>query len=143
MTILQIDRTSAFNPMALIGWSIAEQDERSLALAEVDLTKVSFEMILKERESSVAHEEKLKHLKNAGHIRLDVKVFQILWENQHLIPESWKDHPYILFEGTVLRGSDGCLCVLCLYWWHGERHWRCLGLGYRSVIDSVSAVLAS
>jgi hypothetical protein len=117
--VIPIDRTSAFDPVAFIGegWSIVEEDERSLALGEVDLTKVNFETMLKERESSVVGEEKLKRLKDAGHIRLDAKVFQTLWENQHLIPASWKEPTngnttYVFFDGTILRHSRGGRYVL-------------------------------
>lgn len=148
--VIPIDRTSAFDPVAFIGegWSIVEEDERSLKLGEVDLTKVNFETMLKERESSVVGEEKLKRLKDAGHIRLDAKVFQTLWENQHLIPASWKEPTngnttYVFFDGTILRRSDGRRCVLCLYWDDGEWHWYYLWLDNWWRANDPSAVLAS
>ena len=132
MTILQIDRTSAFDPVAFVGegWSIVEEDERSLALAEIDLTKINFEVTLKEGEGTIDGEEKLKRLKDAGHIRLDAKVLQTLWENQHLIPVSWKEPTngktiYVFFDGTILwdRLSGGCF-VLYLFWNEGESEWN-------------------
>ncbi len=148
--VIPIDRTSAFDPVAFIGegWSIVEEDERSLALGEVDLTKVNFETMLKERESSVVGEEKLKRLKDAGHIRLDAKVFQTLWENQHLIPASWKEPTngnttYVFFDGTILRNSRGSRCVLCLYWDDGEWDWRYGWLDDKWDARYPSAVLAS
>jgi hypothetical protein len=60
--VIPIGRTSAFDPVAFIGegWSIAEEDERSLALTEVDLSKVNFETMLAEGENSVGGEEKPK-----------------------------------------------------------------------------------
>jgi hypothetical protein len=149
-SIVIIDRTSAFDPVAFlgVGWSIVEEDDRSLALAEVDLSKVNFETALAEGETSVGGEEKLKRLKEAGHIRLDVKVFQTFWENPHLIPESWKqktngDTTYIFFNGTILLSPCGDRCVLCLCWYVGKRYWRYGLLDAQWDADSHSAVLAN
>lgn len=161
--IVPIDRTKPFNPAEFIGagWTIwkgpkdgnglsgdEEQDERSLALTEVDLTAVQFKTMLEGRETSVKGETKLEHLKKAGNVRLDAKVFQTLWENQHLIPERWKEQTngnttFIYFDGTVLRGSLGDRCVLCLCWgggaWGRSVDW--LGSGWH--VNHPSAVLAS
>lgn len=154
--IINIDRTKSFD-LAFIGkdWNIwkgpadgsglegeEEQDTCSMALLKVDLTKVRFETTLKSNETSVTGEERLKRLKKVGHIRLDIKVFQMLWENQLLIPESWKEKGYIFFDGTVLRYSNGRRSVLCLYWQGGawSRSVRWLD-GGRSANDP-SAVLA-
>ena len=148
--VIPIGRTSAFDPVAFIGegWSIVEQDERSLKLSEVDLTKVNFETMLKDRESSVVGEEKLKRLIESGYIRLDAKVFQTLWENQHLIPESWKQKTngnttYIFFNGTFLRDSYGRRCVLYLCWDGGEWDWGCRWLDDEFDAFSPSLVLAN
>ena len=148
--ISRIDRTSAFDPVAFIGegWSIVEQDECSLALTEVDLTKVSFETMLKDGEKTVVGEEKLKRLIASGDIRLDAKVFQTLWENQHLIPASWKEPTngnttYVFFDGTILRNSYGNRCVLCLDWGVGRWNWHYRWLASRWYAYYPSAVLAS
>jgi hypothetical protein len=148
--VIPIDRTSAFDPVAFIGegWSIAEEDERSLALTEVDLSKVNFETMLAEGETSVGGEEKLKRLKEAGHIRLDAKAFQTFWENPHLIPESFKQKTYgnttcIFFDGTILRYSDGELFVLYLYWHDGKWNWHYDWLGIVWCANHPSAVLAT
>ena len=122
--VIKIDRTKLFNPTDFIGagWMIDEpQDEKSLALNELDLAKVRFETMLKAiGESSVAGEEKLKRLKEANHTRLDARIFQILWENQQLIPESWKEKingntRYIFFDGTILgsrvAAATSCACA--------------------------------
>jgi len=76
--IIPIDRTQPFDPVKSLGqgWTIDEQDERSLALNQVDLANVRLEYMLKKDESWIKGEEKLKRLKKAGHIRLDAKVFQ-------------------------------------------------------------------
>lgn len=148
--VIPIDRTSAFDPVTFIGegWSIVEEDERSLAFTEVDLSKINFETTLAEGETSVVGEEKLKRLKEAGHIRLDAKVFQTLWDNRHLIPESWKQKTngnttYIFFDGTILRDPDGRRYVLYLYWQSGEWSWSCSWLGGRWRAYVPSAILAS
>ena len=148
--VIPIDRSTAFNPAEFIGkgWTIEEQDERSLALTEVDLTVIRFETMLKDGETRINGEEKLRRLKKAGHIRLDAKVFQTLWENQHLIPERWKEKTnnnttYIFFDGSVLRSPDGDRGVLCLCWdgvgWDWDYDW--LGIDWDT--DYPSAVLAS
>ncbi len=148
--VISIDHTSAFDPVAFIGegWSIVEEDERSLKLTEVDLTKVSFETMLKDGEKTVVGEEKLKRLIASGDIRLDAKVFQTLWENQHLIPEAWKqptngNTTYVFFDGTILRHSRGNRCVLCLYGGGGKWRWFCLWLDRKWGARNPSAVLAS
>ena len=161
-SILRINRSTPFNPAKFLGegWSIwrgpadgdglsgnEEQDERSLALTEVDLSKVRFETCLHDGESSITGEEKLKRLKETGHIRLDAKVFQTLWENKDKIPESWKEKidgniRYIFFDGTTLRSPDGDRRVLSLYWSDGGWRWLCfwLSLDWRAL--NPSAVLA-
>lgn len=147
---LKIDRSKPFNPESFIGgdWSIEEQDERSLTLTEVDLSKVVFETTLGKNENRVKGEEKLKRLKEKNVIRLDAKIFQTLWENQNLIPEGWKEKTngsptFIFFDGTILRNSNGLRCVLDLCWRDGEWYWYYSWLGRGWHADDPSAVLAS
>lgn len=123
-TKLRIDRSQPVDPIKLLrpGWTIAEQDERSLALKEVDLSQVRLVHVLKLGERWVQGEEKIRRLKNAGYIRLDAKIFQTLWENQRLIPKSWRQktgrhETWIFFDGTVLASQkEDARCVLFLYW---------------------------
>jgi hypothetical protein len=148
--IIPIDRTAPFDPVKWLGqgWTIEEQDKRSLALEQVDLANVRLEHMLKKDESWIKGDEKLKRLKKAGYIRLDAKVFQTFWENQALIPESWKEKTngnttFIFFDGTILRDPYGSRYVLYLYWRDGRWHWSCHWLeGCWNVIYP-SAVLAS
>jgi len=149
-TIIPIDRTVPFNSAEFIGkdWKIAEEDERSLALAEVNLDEVCFESMLNQGETSIKGEVRLEWLKAAGHIRLDAKIFQTLWENQQLIPESWKEKingntRYIFFDGTVLLRPGGYRRVLYLYWDGGEWYWDYCWLAYGWDARNPSAVLAS
>jgi len=148
--IILIDRSQPFDPIKFLGkgWSFEEQDERSLALTELDLTKVRLEIMLMEGEAYINGEEKLRQLKKADYIRLDAKVFQTLWENQMLIPERWKektngDTTYIYFDGTVLRSPDGDRYVLCLDWSDGQWDWYYDWLGSGWDVLRPSAVLAS
>ena len=149
-SIIKIDRTRPFDPVKFLGegWSIAGQDKRSLALTEVDLTKVQLSTMLREGETSIRGEEHLKRLKKAGCVRLDAKVFQTLWENKELIPETWKERinenvRYIRFTGTELRRPGGGRCVLSLCWLAGRWGWGYGWLGCGWLSDSPSAVLAS
>jgi hypothetical protein len=141
---LQIDRTKPFDPVEFIGkgWTIDEQDKRSLDLNEIDLNKVSLETILKEGESIVNGEEKLKRLKESGKIRLDAFVFKTLWDNKELIPEEWEGK-YVSFDGTILRYSSGIRCVLYLYWSDGEWDWSYGWLDDDWSVRYPSAVFAS
>ncbi len=139
---LLIDRTQPFNPSTFIGdgWSIWKgpidgdglegeeaQDQRSLALYQLDLSAIRFRTMLKRGETSITGRERLERLKTSGNICLDAKVFQTLWENKNLIPESWKkkmegDPHFIYLDGTILCGPDGRCYVLSFYWL--DKKWR-------------------
>jgi hypothetical protein len=141
-----------FSPLSFIGdgWSILndETDTRSMALTELDLNKVQLVMMLKDGEVCIGGEENLKRLKASDYIRLDAGIFHTLWENQHVIPESWKEKVngntrYIFFYGTVIRDSGGSRYVLYLYWDYGAWDWGVYWLDYRWRDSGPSAVLAS
>jgi len=129
--IIKIVR-NRFNPAEFIGGGFSivteETDTRSAALTELDLNKVQQVTMLKNGESSIKGEEKLRRLKSSDYIRLDADIFLTLWENQHLIPELWKEKVngnirYVFFGGTILQDSVGFRHVLCLYWRDGAWHW--------------------
>ena len=148
--IIPIDRSVSFDPVKLLGqgWTVDEQDERSLSLNQVDLTRVRLEHMLEKDESWIKGEEKLKRLKKAGNIRLDAKVFQTLWENKALIPASWEKKTkgyttFILFDGTILRYSGGYRYVLALYWVDDRWNWGYDWLENGQNVGGLSAVLAS
>lgn len=156
--ILPVDRSKSFNSVKFIGmgWSIwkgpadgdglsgaEEQDERSLALTEVDLAKVRLESYLGHLGGYITGKVALARAKEMKHVCLDAKVSHALWENQHLIPESWKEKAYIFFDGTVLRSPHGTRCVLFLYWRGGQWDWLCSWLVSGRDVEGPSAVLAS
>ncbi len=141
--ILKIDRSKPLDLMTFVGegWSIwkgladsdglsgdEDQDNRSLALTEIDISKIELETTLKRGESSINGEQKQKRLKDDGRIRLDAKVFQTFWEDQSKIPEAWKKRvngniQYICFDGTILRIPGGDRSVLYLCWGGGSWSW--------------------
>ncbi|OGZ14432.1 MAG: hypothetical protein A3J08_04130 [Candidatus Lloydbacteria bacterium RIFCSPLOWO2_02_FULL_51_11] len=142
-----------FNPVGFLGegWRILyydETDARSIALTELDLIKVQLVTIFSDGELSITGEERLKRLKASDYIRLDADIFFTLWENQHLIPESWKKvngkTRYIFFDGTILRSPRGGHSVLYLYWWQedGAWSWGVYQLGTDWYDGDLSAVLA-
>ncbi|HMP67385.1 MAG TPA: hypothetical protein PKA60_01375 [Candidatus Paceibacterota bacterium] len=147
-----IDRSKPFDPKKInsLGneWKIVEEDERSLAITELDLSKVQYVDMLEDGETSIRGEEKLKRLKMDGRIRLDAKMSQTFWEDQSLIPESWKEKingntRCIFFDGTILRNPFGNSCVLYLYWGNGQWYWGYYLVGLRGFYDNhLSAVLA-
>jgi hypothetical protein len=149
--VITINR-NRFNPKKFVGdgWSILndETDSRSIALTELDLIKVELRTMLRDGESYVKGEERLKRLKSSDYIRLDADVFHTLFHNQHLIPKSWKEKfngntRYIHFEGTVLQRSDGVHFFLCLYWYDGRWDWSVTWLGQNLRGNNQSAVLTS
>lgn len=144
---IEINRSMPFDPAFFgRGWSIDEEDERALALTKIDLNNVSLEAMLKPDEIRISGEEWLKRLKEAGHIRLDAKVFQTLW-SQRLIPEKWKYSagddgvPRIFFEGTVLRNPRGRRCVPFLFWIDGAWGWGDDELGFNWYAGNSSSVV--
>lgn len=166
--IITIDRTTPFDPAKFKGlgkgWTIwkgpasgdglegeEDQDSRSLAIAELDLSKIRLEHMLTEDELKsdspyVNGEVKQGRLKD--HIRLDAKILQTFWENKHLIPEVWKKKTNgnitcVFFDGTILRSPDGNRDVLCLYWDYGEWHWNYNWLDNDFNANNPSAVLAT
>lgn len=126
-SIIKIDRSKPFDPSEFVdeGWTIDESDERSRARTEVDLARIQLEHMLRAEEKVITGEEMLRRLKANGHIRLDAKVLQTLWEHQEKIPEKWKEktngYPtFVFFDGTILRRANGHRFVLYLFWNGGE-----------------------
>lgn len=148
--IISLDRANPFDlkTYGSLGWAIEEQDERSLALTELDLGKIQRLSMHQPGETSLSRQGVLNRLKRGGHIRLDAKVLQILFEDKSLIPEAWKKRDDddriipIFFDGTVFRTSEGHLCTLCLFWGYDAGwHWLPHRLDLDSGPSDVSATL--
>jgi hypothetical protein len=130
-------------------WRIDEEDERSLALTEINLSDVRFEHMFDSKEPfMVSGEMRLERIKKAGYVRLDANIFQILFKNQYLIPEKWKkiESGYIkniYFDGTIFSNTHGNRYVLSMYWtgrcWGWCPHW--LGENSMYYSEIFSAVL--
>ncbi len=142
--ILTIDRVTPFNPTTFFGygWSIwrgpadragrrgeKQQDGRSLALTEVDFSKILLETCLREGESKITGEEKLRRLKASGRILLDARIGQALYREGGQKTLRWLHDThgitYVDFMGTELRGGPyGYRYVLCLYRGDGGSWYR-------------------
>ena len=125
---IKINRNNLFDPVQFMhhrGLEIEEQDARSIMLEEIDSSAISLESML-QNEKVIRGEEHLKRLKQLGHIRLDARIFQTFWENQHIIPEHWRgttdDPKHIFFDGTILRNHYGKY-VISMYW-DVDQKWR-------------------
>jgi hypothetical protein len=148
--LFQINRSKPFDPGKFVGrnWSIVEEDERSLGLAELDFSKISFESGLKEDERYITGEEKLKRLTALPEIRLDAKIGQALYEEKGQATLRFlHDHfgvSWMEFAGTILRDSGGRRYFLYLYRFVGRSwDWSYSWLGYVRNRGSVSPLLAS
>ena len=131
--VITIDRTTPFNPSGFINsdWSLLSQDERSLELLEVNISKVKLvPTILIGNETSTYYKKRMERLREQGGITLDAKVLLVLWKNQHLVPESWKQateegrYVEIFFDGTVLTGPKHYEYILCFAFRFGEWSWN-------------------
>ncbi len=160
---MMIDRSTPFNPAEFIGngWTIwrgpadgdglsgeEDQDERSLALTEIDPAAIFLETCLRDREDRITGEETIRRLKAAERIRLDAGIFSVFLENHMRIPKEWKKktngyRTFIFFNGTTLRSPWGYRYTLYLCFHDREWFWRYDRLGNDRSADDPSAVLAS
>ena len=164
--VLAINRLKPFNPSEFVGsgWAIwrgakntnglkgkEKQDTRSLALKEVDWSKVLFETCLKEGETRITGEEKLIRLEVSSRILLDAGIGRDLFldyqsNKENSVLEKLRRErgiTYLDFFGTILRNSDGYRYVLCLDWDVGRWYWRVRWLDRAWSAFGPSAVLAS
>lgn len=101
------------------GWIVEEQDERSVSIIELDLSKVELVTVLSEKEKHTSGKEKLKRLKKRDYIRLDYRVLREMVIG-NIIPEKWKekmrqeDITKIFFDGTIFRDKKGKRYVSCI-----------------------------
>lgn len=120
------------NQSLIPGWKPITQDVLALAAPEV-----TSESMLRSGEVFTSWRMRDHLLRSLKHIRLNALVFRTLWENQSLIPESWKSGALIAFEGTVLSSPSSRFYVLCLFWRDNGWHWDCVPLGFEEGVWSV------
>jgi hypothetical protein len=141
--ILAINRTTPpFDSASFIGsgWAIwrgqadgkgldgeEQQDDRSLALTEVDFARAHFETCLVEEETNITGEERLARLREMDLIRADANIGAALINEPGQTTLKWlyETHGVTWFElpGTELRRPGGGRCFLCLYR-RGAGQWR-------------------
>lgn len=139
---LIVDRSVPFDPSKFIspGWTIwkgpkiddgligeEEQGRRSLALTEVDFSKVFFETCLYPGETEISGEEKIIRHVALNHLCADAKIGPELLREKgqkilmYLLKE--KGIEYFELPGTILRSRRGHRYTLYLYWAPRERQW--------------------
>lgn len=129
-----------------------EQDARSLALTTLDITQVQLVVTSNDDRVYENGKERLDYLgMMADYIPLDACVFGTLFNDQRLIPESWKEKVngkirYIYFDGTTFRDPLGYRYAACLYWRDGRWNWsrgfnRSLGENHLSAVFPISEVI--
>lgn len=139
--ILVIDRSVAFDPLKVMGsgWTMwrgavdgkglegeIDQDERMLAVTEIDPRNMVFSHHLKPGESSVVCEEKLLREKQSGVLRLDPQaLIAMVNEPGQKTLKIFQAMGITWFEalGGVLRSPRGIRCALYAYAGGGRWHW--------------------
>jgi len=105
-------------PVLPPGWSVAPEKEQITSRVRGkfvwDKTKVALHLDPGQLGDGRLRGTKLRK-RLQGRPVLPVQVGGFLFAHQDLIPDEWKERGYIHFW-TVLRDSNGRLCVRCLYW---------------------------
>ncbi len=113
-------------------------DPRSLALTELEVSKIIFESCLKEGESPITGEEKVRRQKESDKIRLGANIFLPIWQNyearRHCSKDLILDWLYferkiynLDFTGTILRDPQGnrrIIRLVCSVDYHGYIDWN-------------------
>lgn len=127
-SIIRIDRSKPFDVQRLYknmeDYSLEEEDLRSIALVEIDLSKVKLVLSLQTGEVNIPRATHIERLKRMNVIRLDVQVREFLYRNQELIPESWRGEGArigntIDFDGTVYKCPDDRMYFSLSWHTHG------------------------
>lgn len=121
----------SFDPAKFIGegWRLGKRDPRSRTVREIDVSKILLETRLEKNETFTDGDERIRRLDNAKRVRLNTDAFLAFWENQHMIPESWKANEkgetlYVFFDGDELLSPYGSRYSLYLYWNDGRWYWH-------------------
>lgn len=162
--ILKIDRTRPFNsadtfPGLTIWKGTADkfdpegqndQDLRSLALAEIDFSRVDFKHHLLEGELHIVGEVALDRAKKSSEIRLDPAIGEALWldylakKKQSVLEAIFLTKKITWFELlTPLRVSNGRRCMVYFCRHGGRWYWNHYRLVNYRYVSGLSASLAS
>ena len=134
---IRIDRSRLFDPKKSPvfgpGWTIVEEDARSLAIHEVaDLRSLLPTHLTRsgvEEEIGIDNAVGLSRLgkKTENKIRLDVKFFEFFLEKKSVLPEDWQEFT-LFFPGTIFKSPEnGLRYIPVLYFvsgegWAGDKH---------------------
>ncbi len=159
----KIIKAKPFDPVKFLGegWTIwkgpadgdgllGEEDicPKSLAFTVVELSEFVFKTCLKEGESSITYEEKIRRLKEMlDFIGFGLNVFLGLWEDYLINRENsaleWLHQNFGVtlmdFPGVVLRNPRGDREVLCLHRYDNGWLWSLFCLGSQCNVDRPSA----
>jgi hypothetical protein len=130
------------------GWEVRPADQLpGRVQGQVDATKLGLYLPEEQQSDGLIGHELRKKLE--GKPVLPANVLDYLYENEHLIPEEWKDTT-VYFWGTVYRDRGGIPWVCYLYWdgggcrlCRGEWCWNCNCLSGGWLSGDPAAVLAS
>lgn len=128
------------------GWTIIDENKKSLRLTEIDMAKIYLKSGLEEGEEFVQGDVKLSRLKKEGYVTLDFAIFNTFWKSPELIPEEWKlktnnETTFICFDGTMFLSPMGERCAIFLFW---KDKWLWRFQSFRDLFDAAtpSAVLS-
>ena len=108
-----------------------------------DLSKIKLHLLPNQMGGKYIEGNELrKELASEPVFNANVLDYLLKPENQHLIPEGWKDK-YVFFWGTIYRNSNGSLYIGCLCWYDGAWGWNYHWLGDYWDDCRPAAVLAS
>jgi len=128
----------------LKGWTCREQDQRSIALTEIDIEKVCLRSVFCKGELFIDGQTYLGRIRLSSRVSLDIAFFKMFWQNKQMIPEIWKRNGIIItFAGTVLYNSLGVPSILTMWWCDIEDKWFCdlCWLGREFTAKHLSVVL--
>lgn len=128
--VLKIDRVTPFEQLDVCSHlkssvgQIHWQDERSLALTEIDIDTIQLVTMLKTNENGINGYERIRRIKDAGYVMLDLRIFFVICQNRimaerllrrvrtkepkphNLVYEYGQNKPHVCFDGTICRISN-------------------------------------
>ena len=127
------------------GWVRVEKREDGLY---VDGRKVILYLSEQQKNGRMSGHELREELTGKPVLLLHPNILDALLEHPDFIPEDWKNDESensrcIFFWAVIFRGSDGALCVRCIFFYSRRWHWnyRWLGYGWDDLLPA--ALLAS